>query len=84
MEKHLKKKLKVKLFLFSRNQIKGSIEKKYNINKIIIAYEPVWSIGTGKIPKVQELKNTFKFIKNEFKKNLKQKHFQSRFIWRIC
>ena len=55
--------------------MRGSIDKKYNINNIIIAYEPIWSIGTGKIPKVQELKKTFEFIKNEFKKNFKIKNF---------
>ena len=70
-----KEKIKGKTFSVLKNQIKGSIDKKYNINKIIIAYEPIWSIGTGKIPNVQELKNTFKFIKNEFKKNFKTKTF---------
>ena len=38
------------------------------MNKIIIAYEPVWSIGTNKIPKINELRNTIKFIKNDLKK----------------
>jgi len=68
-------KIKGKTFSVLRNQMRGSIDKKYNINKIIIAYEPIWSIGTGKIPKVQELKNTFQFIKNEFKKKFKTKTF---------
>ena len=54
-------------------QIKSSLEKKFNINKIIIAYEPVWSIGTNKIPKMNELKNTIQFIKNDFKNILKIK-----------
>ena len=70
-----KEKIKGKTFSVLKNQIKGSIDKKYNINKIIIAYEPIWSIGTGKIPTVQELKKTFKFIKSEFKKNFKTKTF---------
>ena len=70
-----KEKIKSKTFLVLRNQIKGSVDKKYNLKKIIIAYEPVWSIGTGKIPKIQELKKIFKFIKNEFKKNFKTKTF---------
>ena len=70
-----KEKINGKTFSVLTNQMRGSIDKKYNMNKIIIAYEPIWSIGTGKILKVQELKNTFKFLKNEFKKNFKTKKF---------
>jgi triosephosphate isomerase len=69
----LKEKNQKKTFSTLRKQIKGSIEKKFNFNKIIIAYEPVWSIGTGKIPSVYDLNKTFKFIKREFKKNFRTK-----------
>ena len=41
--------------------------------RIIVAYEPIWSIGTGNIPKERELKKIYRFIKNEFKKNYKTK-----------
>ena len=68
-----KEKIKGKTFSILRKQIRSSLEKKFNINKIILAYEPVWSIGTNRIPKINELINTIKFIKNEFKKNLKIK-----------
>ncbi len=43
------------------------------MEKIIIAYEPVWSIGTNKIPKINELNKTIKFIKNSFKILFKRK-----------
>ena len=68
-------KKKGKTFSVIRKQMKDSIDKKYNLKSIIIAYEPIWSIGTGKIPKVDELKKSFRFIKNEFKKNFKTKTF---------
>ena len=41
-----------KTFSVLRKQIKSSLKKNFNTNKIIIAYEPVWSIGTNKIPKM--------------------------------
>ena len=69
----LKEKKAGKTFSVLRRQIKGSLEKKFNIEKIIFAYEPVWSIGTNKIPKINELKNTVDFIKRFFKKNFKTK-----------
>lgn len=33
-------------------------------SKIIIAYEPIWSIGTGIIPTTEEINEVFTFIKN--------------------
>ena len=71
----LYEKKRSKTFSVLRKQIKSSLEKKFNLNKIIIAYEPVWSIGTNKIPEMNELKNTIKFIKNDFKTILKTKKY---------
>ncbi len=31
-------------------------------SRLIIAYEPVWAIGTGKIPTIQEVQNIHAFI----------------------
>ena len=51
-------------------QIKAGLKNIKNNKKIIIAYEPVWSIGTGKIPKIDELEQTVEFIKKKFKGKL--------------
>jgi triosephosphate isomerase (TIM) len=71
-ENRLEKKNKKTLTVLKRQLTKG-LEKKFNKNNIIIAYEPIWSIGTGQIPTVQELKKTIshikKVLKNLFKKN---------------
>jgi triosephosphate isomerase len=56
-----------------KKQLIDVLENKFNKNNIIVAYEPIWSIGTGKIPTTQELKKTTihikKVLKNLFKKN---------------
>jgi triosephosphate isomerase (TIM) len=56
-----------------KRQLTKVLEKKFNKNNIIVAYEPIWSIGTGQIPTAQELQKTTihikKVLKNLFKKN---------------
>ena len=44
-------------------QLNRGLKGLKNFNNIIIAYEPVWSIGTGLIPKTLELRNNIKNIK---------------------
>ena len=39
------------------------------LNNVIIAYEPVWSIGTGVIPTNNDILDTIAFIKNYLKGN---------------
>ena len=54
--------------------ILSNIDNKYQDN-IIIAYEPIWAIGTGVIPSNEEISTTTKFIKsyilNKFNMDLK-------------
>ena len=56
-----------------KKQIVDSLDKKMNHNKIIVAYEPIWSIGTGKIPSSNELLRTTVFIKNVLRNIFKLK-----------
>ena len=48
-------------------QIKIGLDGIKNKSSIFIAYEPVWAIGTGVIPKPKDLLKTVEFIKSKFK-----------------
>ena len=58
---------------FIEQQINGSLPMSFE--NIMIAYEPIWSIGTGKIPSKMEIKEMHEKIKNiiylKYKKNIK-------------
>ena len=71
-ENKVEKKNKKTLSVLKR-QLTKVLEKKFNKSNIIVAYEPIWSIGTGKIPTANELKKTTihikKVLRGIFKKN---------------
>ena len=56
-----------------KSQLTKVLEKKNNKNNIIVAYEPIWSIGTGKIPSKKELLITISYIKTVLKQIFKKK-----------
>ena len=68
-----KEKRSKRTFITLKNQITKVLEKKFNINKVIVAYEPIWSIGTGKIPSKKELEKTTIYIKKVLKNIFKTK-----------
>ena len=55
------------------NQILSGLKNINKLSNIIIAYEPVWSIGTGIIPNSKELLKNINFIKSLIKTKLKYK-----------
>ena len=58
-----KRKKKTKKILLK--QITLGLQKVQKRKNIIIAYEPVWSIGTGVLPKPDDLFSTINFIKKK-------------------
>ncbi len=59
-----KKRKKTKLVL--SKQIKIGLSNINNKSNIFIAYEPVWAIGTGLVPKTKDLFKIVNFIKSKF------------------
>ena len=55
-------------------QLNGCLKNIKNLNKIIVAYEPIWSIGTGKVLNYFELDTIINKIKKFLKKNYKIKN----------
>ena len=66
-------KKKNRTFKVLKKQIESVLEKKFNFRDIIVAYEPIWSIGTGKIPETEDLLKTTVFIKKILKNIFKSK-----------
>ena len=64
----LKEKKKKKTNNVLAKQIKKGLSSIKNKANIIIAYEPVWSIGSGLVPKSEDLTKSIAFIKSKFGK----------------
>ena len=68
IEETLSEKRKKRTNKVLAKQITNGLKSIKDTSNIIIAYEPVWSIGTGLIPKSDDLLNSISFIKNKFLK----------------
>ncbi len=69
----IQKKKKKTNQILSKQILKG-LFKINNLNKILIAYEPVWSIGTGAVPRSFELEKNITFIKKILKNKFRIKN----------
>ena len=70
---NLKDKKAKKTFSFLKKQISSSINANYDFKKILFAYEPIWSIGSGKVPNAKDLKKIVNFLKNYLRNKFKLK-----------
>ena len=69
----LKEKRKEITFSVLKRQINKGLKSVKNFNNVLIAYEPVWSIGTGAIPKDKELEFNVSKIKRIISKKTRYK-----------
>ena len=63
----LQQKRKKITYKILNKQISLGLNKIRKYNQVLIAYEPVWSIGSGLIPKSNELLKTINFIKKKIR-----------------
>ena len=47
-----------------KNQLEESVPESSNQFNTIIAYEPIWAIGTDLTPSLEEIENAHRYIKN--------------------
>lgn len=45
-------------------QIDGSIPEDLNISALVVAYEPVWAIGTGRTPSADDVREVHAFLRS--------------------
>ena len=61
-------KKKNQTFNVLKKQLEKVLQRKFNKSNVIVAYEPIWSIGTGKTPNQKDLLKTTIHIKKVLKK----------------
>lgn len=44
-------------------QLSASLPDKYHASQLVIAYEPIWAIGTGEVPNVDEIRLVHRLIR---------------------
>lgn len=48
-----------------REQVINSLPKESSKESVVIAYEPIWAIGTGMTPSLQEINNIHEYLKKD-------------------
>lgn len=64
-----------------KKQLSGSVPDGASAQNTVIAYEPVWAIGTGKTPTAQDVSEVHKFIRNELCERFGKSGSQIRLLY---
>jgi triosephosphate isomerase len=51
-------------------QLSGSVPENFSLERVVIAYEPVWAIGTGLTPTAQDVAEMHRFIRDRLNRHL--------------
>lgn len=63
-----------KTFEVVKRQLKAFIDLVHNFEKVVLAYEPIWAIGTGKTATPKEAQDVHKEVRNLVKELCGEKH----------
>ena len=72
--KHYYKEKKKQTHKILKKQISKGLRGVKKLNKVLFAYEPVWSIGTGIVPKARDLEKSVNFIRYNLLKKFRLKN----------
>lgn len=62
-------------------QLAGSVPIGGTDSNLVVAYEPVWAIGTGRTPTNQEIEEIHQFIRSYLIQNMKQFGYQIKILY---
>ena len=62
-------------------QLKGSLPDGCRADNLVVAYEPVWAIGTGRTPTVENIKEVHDFIRNNLINRFNKEGAQIRLLY---
>lgn len=62
-------------------QLAGSVPQGGSAANLVIAYEPVWAIGTGRTPTNLEIEEIHRFIRNNLMQNIKDFGLQVKILY---
>ena len=48
---------------FIQDQVTKTLPEQIQVNKLVIAYEPIWAIGTGEVPSLKQISKTHNLIR---------------------
>ncbi|HYW65054.1 MAG TPA: triose-phosphate isomerase [Bradyrhizobium sp.] len=62
-------------------QLDGSVPEGATADNLVVAYEPVWAIGTGRTPTVQDVQQVHQFIREKLTSRFKAEGARIRIVY---
>jgi triosephosphate isomerase len=63
------------------HQLAGSLPEGTTAANLVVAYEPVWAIGTGRTPTPQDVQDVHGFIRDQLSQRFKEEGNKIRILY---